>query len=236
MSLFLLKSILAIALLITGLSAALAMLISLGRAEKKASPATLRKVHRAAGYLFAVLLLVLVILGIKIFIGAGDTLSHRAVLHAFLALFLLFIFLLKIVLVRFYKSFLRIVPGLGMTVLVLVLVVFSVSAGYFLLRTALTSDPPSAAPSTPQVQGDADKGSDLFARNCVSCHYSDREDKKLGPGLKGLFQKGRLPLSGRAATEENVRHQMMRPFRSMPSFGSLTPQEVADLVAYLKTL
>jgi len=235
-SLFLLKSILAIALLITGLSAATAMLISMGRAEKKASPATLRKVHRAAGYLFALLLLVLAILGIKIFVGAGDTLSHRAVLHAFLALFLLFIFLLKIVLVRFYKSFLRTVPGLGMTVLVLVLVVFSVSAGYFLLRTALTSDPLSAAPSTSRLQGDADKGSDLFARNCASCHYSDREDNKLGPGLKGLFHKDSLPASGRTMNEENVRHQMMRPFRSMPSFGSLTPQEVADLVAYLRTL
>jgi len=236
MSVFLLKSILAIALLIAGLSAALAMLISLGRAEKKVSPTTLRKVHRAAGYLFALLLLALAILGTKIFIGAGDTLSLRAVLHAFLALFLLFIFLLKIVLVRFYKSFLRTVPGLGMTVLVLVLVVFSVSAGFFLLRTVLTSDPLAAASSMPALQGDADKGSDLFARNCASCHYSDREDKKLGPGLKGLFQKDRLPLSGRAATEENVRRQMMSPFRSMPSFGSLTPQEVADLVAYLKTL
>ena len=236
MSVFLLKSILAIALLIAGLSAALAMLISLGRAEKKVSPTTLRKVHRAAGYLFALLLLALAILGTKIFIGAGDTLSLRAVLHAFLALFLLFIFLLKIVLVRFYKSFLRTVPGLGMTVLVLVLVVFSVSAGFFLLRTVLTSDPLAAASSMPALQGDADKGSDLFARNCASCHYSDREDKKLGPGLKGLFQKDRLPLSGRTATEENVRRQMISPFRSMPSFGSLTPQEVADLVAYLKTL
>jgi cytochrome c2 len=236
MSLFLLKCILAIALLITGLSAAWAMSTSLGRAEKKASPIILRKIHRTAGYLFALLLLVLAILGIKIFVGAGDTLSHRAVLHAFLALFLLFIFLLKIVLVRFYKSFLRTVPGLGMTVLVLVLVVFSVSAGYFLLRTALASDPLSAAPSTPRLQGDAYKGSDLFARNCASCHYSDREDNKLGPGLKGLFHKDSLPASGRAMNEENVRHQMMRPFRSMPSFGSLIPQEVADLVAYLKTL
>lgn len=236
MSVFLLKSILAIALLVTGLSAATAMLISMGRAEKKASPITLRKIHRTAGYLFALLLLVLAILGIKIFIGAGDTLSHRAVLHAFLALFLVFIFLLKIVLARFYKSFLRIVPGLGMTVLVLVLVVFSVSAGYFLLRTAFTADPLLAAPSAPLLQGDADKGNDLFARHCASCHYSDREDNKLGPGLKGLFQKGRLPLSGRAATEENVRRQMVRPFRSMPSFGSLTAQEIADLIAYLKTL
>ncbi|OGD31743.1 MAG: hypothetical protein A2V45_15880 [Candidatus Aminicenantes bacterium RBG_19FT_COMBO_58_17] len=236
MSVFLLKSILAIALLITGLSAALAMLISMGRAEKKANPATLRKVHRVAGYLFALLLLVLAVLGTKIFVSSGDALSHRAVLHAFLALFLLFIFLLKIVLVRFYKSFVRIVPGLGMAVLVLFLVVFSVSAGYFLLRTALTADLMSAAPNTPLLQGDVNKGSDLFARHCASCHYADREDKKLGPGLKGLFQKNKLPLSGRAVTEENVRRQMLRPFRSMPSFGSLTQQEIADLVGYLKTL
>ncbi len=236
MSIYWLKSILAIALLVTGLSAALAMLISLGRAEKKASPITLRKIHRTAGYLFAFLLLVLAILGIRIFIGAGDTLSHRAVLHAFLALFLVFIVLLKIVLVRFYKSFLRTIPSLGMTVLVLLLVVFSVSAGYFLLRTAFASDPLSAAPGTPRLQGDAAKGSSLFVQDCASCHYSDKEDKKVGPGLKRLFRKGTLPLSGRAATEENVRRQMRRPFRSMPSFGSLAPQEVADLVAYLKTL
>jgi cytochrome c553 len=236
MSLFLLKFILAIALLITGLSAALAMLISMGRLEKKSSPATLRKVHRAAGYLFALLLLVLAILGTKIVVSAGDILSHRAVLHAFLALFLLFIFLLKIVLVRYYKSFLRIIPGLGMAILVLVLVVFSVSAGYFLLRTALTADPFSAASNTPLLQGDVNKGRDLFALHCAACHYADRGDAKLGPGLKGLFQKDLLPTSGRAVTEENVRQQLRKPFRSMPSFGSLTAQETADLVAYIRIL
>ena len=236
MSLFLLKSILAIALLITGLSAALAMLISMGRAEKKASPATLRRVHRATGYLFAVLLLVLAVLGTRIFIGSGDALSLRAVLHAFLALFLLFIFLLKVALVRFYKSFVRIVPGLGMTVLVLVLVVFSVSAGYFLLRTAQGADPLPAARPAPLLPGDVMNGRELFNRHCASCHFSDREDIKLGPGLKGLFTKVRLPASGREATEENVNRQMTSPFRSMPSFGSLSPQERADLVAYMRTL
>src|SRR4030042_1443455 len=176
MSVFLLKSILAIALLITGLSAALAMLISMGRTEKKANPATLRKVHRVAGYMFALLLLVLAVLGTKIFVSSGDALSHRAVLHAFLALFLLFIFLLKIVLVRFYKSFVRLVPSLGMTVLVLSLVVFSISAGYFLLRSAFAAAPLSAASHAPLLQGDTKRGSDLFAQHCASCHYAERED------------------------------------------------------------
>jgi cytochrome c2 len=236
MSIYLAKSILAVGLLIAGLGAALAMLISMGRTEKKASPATLRKIHRNAGYLFALILLVLAALGTGIFVRAGETLSLRAVLHAFLAFFLLFILFLKIILVRFYKSFLRIVPGLGMAVLILALVVFSVSAGYFLLRTALAADPLSAAADPPLLQGDAKKGSDLFSLHCAACHYTDREDSKLGPGLKGLFRKDSLPFSGRAVTEEAVRQQLREPFRNMPSFGSLTGQEVADLIAHMRAL
>jgi cytochrome c len=236
MSIYMLKSILAIALLVMGIGAALAMMISMGRAEKKASPSTLRKVHRTAGYLFGMLLLILAVLGAKIFVGAGDTLSLRAVLHAFLALFLLFILLLKIVLVRYYKSFLRMAPGLGMAVLVLLLVVFCVSAGYFLLRSAFASDPSSDVAAPPLLQGDASRGSGVFSLHCAACHYADKEDAKLGPGLKGLFQKDLLPASGRKATEENVRRQMSEPFRTMPSFGSLNAQEFADLVAYMRTL
>jgi len=236
MSLLLIKSILAIVLLVLGLSAALAMLISMGRPEKKASPATLRKVHRAAGYLFSLLLLVLAVLGTEIFVESGDALSLRAVLHAFLALFLLFILLLKILLVRYYKSFLRIVPGLGMAVFILVLVVFSVSAGYFLLRTAFAPDPPSAAPAPPPLQGDLNRGSGLFSLHCSACHYADREDSKLGPGLKELFQKDSLPVSGRKVSEDNIRLQLNQPFRSMPSFGSLKAQEISDLIVYMRTL
>jgi cytochrome c len=235
-SLFLIKSILASALLFSGLCAALAMLISMGRVEKKASPVALRKVHRASGYVFALLLLGLAIIGMEIFVESGDALSPRAVLHAFLALFLLFIFFLKIALVRFYRSFLRIVPGLGMAVLILALVVFFVSGGYFLLRTAFGPDSLSAAPAFPLLQGEAKKGSSLFSLHCAACHYADREDAKTGPGLKGLFQKGLLPASGRRATEPNIRQQLKEPFRSMPAFGSLSAQELSDLIAYLRTL
>jgi cytochrome c553 len=212
------------------------MLISMGRTEKRVSPAALRKIHRAAGYLFFLLLLGLSILGLGILADSGDALSTRAVLHAFLALFLLFIFLLKIGLVRYFKLFLRNVPSLGMAVLVLTLVVFSVSAGYFLLRAVLTDNSPSSVSAVPLLRGSADLGRESFARLCASCHNADSEEAKLGPGLKGLFQKDRLPASGRPATEENIRRQMTVPYRSMPSFGDLPAQEVADLVAYIGTL
>jgi cytochrome c2 len=236
MSVYTLKSILAVLLIASGLCAALAMLVSMGRAEKKASPATLRKVHRAAGYLFSLLLLVLSILGLGIFADSGDALSTRAVLHAVLALFLLFVFLLKIGLVRYFKLFLRHVPALGMAVLVLGLVVFSVSAGYFLLQAALTGSPPSPASAAPRLQGSIDLGRESFGRHCASCHNADSEESKLGPGLKGMFQKDRLPASGRPVTEENLRQQLAAPYRSMPAFGHLPEREVADLIAYLKSL
>jgi cytochrome c2 len=236
MSVYTVKSILAVFLVAAGLCAALAMLISTGRTEKKADPAKLRKIHRAAGYLFFLLLLALSILGGDIFIDSGDSLSTRAVLHAVLALFLLFIVLLKIGLVRYFRLFLRNVPGLGMAVLVLALVVFSVSAGYFLLRAALKDNPLPTAPSAPLLQGSPDSGRESFSRHCASCHNADSEEVKLGPGLKGLFRRDRLPASGRPATEENVRRQLTAPFRSMPFFGQLQAREVADLIAYLKSL
>jgi cytochrome c1 len=51
-----------------------------------------------------------------------------------------------------------------------------------------------------------------------------------------LFAKPSLPASGKPVTEENIRQQLVRPARSMPSFAGLTAQEVADLMAFLKTL
>jgi mono/diheme cytochrome c family protein len=236
MSVYTLKSILAIGLLLSGLGAALAMLISLGRTEKKASPAALRRIHRTAGYLFLLLLLGLSVLGMDIFVDSGQALSTRAVLHAFLALFLLFIVLLKIGLVRFFKSFLRMVPALGLAILVLSLVVFSVSAGYFLLGGLPSSKPASAASPAQRPPTAAGRGSLLFTQRCASCHFSDKEEVKVGPGLKGLFKKVLLPASGRPATRENIRRQFTHPYRSMPVFGSLSEQEIADLIAYLRTI
>jgi cytochrome c2 len=80
------------------------------------------------------------------------------------------------------------------------------------------------------------RGATLFQNKCVSCHYPDKERNKSGPGLKNLFQKENLPFSNKPATEANVLRQLERPALVMPSFPSLSEQERADLIAYLKTL
>jgi cytochrome c1 len=45
-----------------------------------------------------------------------------------------------------------------------------------------------------------------------------------------------LPSSGRPATLENVRSQIIKPYRSMPAFPDFSDEQMADLMAYLKIL
>ena len=84
----------------------------------------------------------------------------------------------------------------------------------------------------------ADEGSELFtSKGCSNCHHVDSRGTKIGPGLKGLFKRDKLPVSGREATEENIRKQLEAPYRNMPSFaGRLAEEQVNQLIAYLRTL
>jgi len=79
-------------------------------------------------------------------------------------------------------------------------------------------------------------GQALFEAKCAFCHYVDREETKIGPGLKGVLARPALPASGRPATADNIRSQLASPVGKMPAFTSLSQQEIADLLAYLKTL
>jgi len=88
-------------------------------------------------------------------------------------------------------------------------------------------------PETP-----AQTGSALFVeKGCTRCHYSGSKDTKMGPGLKGLFSREALPVSGRPANAKNVKKQLQDPYRAMPSFADhLTEAEINQLIAYLETL
>jgi len=237
-SIFLIKSILGIIFLLSGLVAIICMLTLMGRAEKKVSAAFLRKMHKISGFVFFALLLVISYFCLKYWAMVGDEISTRAVLHGVLAFGLLIILILKISIVQFYKQFIRFAPFLGMTVFCLAFVVFSTSGGYYFLRT-LYSNPEHVATSTgtqAQIQGRIDNGKILFQSKCSSCHYAEKEDKKHGPGLKNLLKNETLPYSGKPATVENVKQQLIKPILTMPSFTNLSEQELADLLAYLETI
>lgn len=86
------------------------------------------------------------------------------------------------------------------------------------------------------MKGDMAKGKDVFEQNCAVCHNSDSTDVKMGPGLKGLFKKGKLT-SGTAVSDASVRAKIDAGGNGMPSYKDiLSDTEKNDVLAYLKTL
>jgi mono/diheme cytochrome c family protein len=84
-------------------------------------------------------------------------------------------------------------------------------------------------------KGDPAKGKEVFEQ-CGVCHNADSDEKKMGPGLKGLFKKAKLA-NGKEPTEANVKAKINEGGGGMPAYNDiLTDQEKTDLLAYLKTL
>jgi mono/diheme cytochrome c family protein len=84
-------------------------------------------------------------------------------------------------------------------------------------------------------QGDVAKGKAVF-QQCSVCHRADSEQKKMGPGLKGLFKKAKLA-NGKKPTEVSVRAKIDAGGNGMPAYKDmLSDAEKDDLLAYLKTL
>ena len=52
-------------------------------------------------------------------------------------------------------------------------------------------------------KGDVEKGKEVF-QQCGVCHNADSSEKKMGPGLKGLFQVEKMA-NGKKPTDANVR-------------------------------
>src|ERR1043165_2023380 len=83
--------------------------------------------------------------------------------------------------------------------------------------------------------GDAAKGKAIFEQ-CSVCHNADSEERKMGPGLKGLFKREKL-VNGKKPTEANVKAKVEEGGNGMPAYKDmLSDGEKDDLIAYLKTL
>lgn len=79
-------------------------------------------------------------------------------------------------------------------------------------------------------------GRHLYQQSCAPCHDTHSVPGQNGPNLKGLLKKQFLP-SGLPANERFVRGTILNGRNMMPAVGgSLTPQQLDDLVAYLHTL
>src|SRR5205823_3035831 len=92
-----------------------------------------------------------------------------------------------------------------------------------------------SVPGLLAAKGDAEKGKEIFTQ-CGVCHNADSDEKKMGPGLKGLFKKDKLN-NGKKISEATIRTQIDEGGKGMPAYKDmLSDQEKDDLIAYLKTL
>jgi cytochrome c len=88
---------------------------------------------------------------------------------------------------------------------------------------------------TAAMAQDAKKGKDVFEQ-CSVCHNADSDEKKMGPGLKGLYKKAKMK-NGKAPSDATVGKIIDEGGNGMPPYADmLEKKDKADLLAYLKTL
>jgi hypothetical protein len=229
---FFTKSVLALVLAASALFALFTMLELMGRKEKKFNPKILRALHRINGAFFFLFFMFISYYCIKIMRGIGQELSVRATLHSLLSIATFLILCLKLLVIRFYRQYFSMAVPLGICVVLLALGTTATSAGYYFAMRGKVS-----VESSSSIQDKmSERGAIVFNKKCSDCHYTDKAETKIGPGLKGLFKQNKLPASGKPPTDENIRKQLKSPFNVMPSFQDLSEEEVESLVVFLKSL
>jgi mono/diheme cytochrome c family protein len=81
------------------------------------------------------------------------------------------------------------------------------------------------------------KGKDVFDKKCGVCHYANSDQKKIGPGLKGLGKRGTFTVNNNKVTDETLKTWIENGDSLMPPFKDvLDAQQIKDVIAYVKTL
>ncbi len=81
------------------------------------------------------------------------------------------------------------------------------------------------------------RGKSLFQQKCAVCHYDTSEQKKIGPGLKGISKRGTFSVNGNKITDDSLKSWIENGDQLMPPFKDvLEPAQMKDVIAYVKTL
>ncbi|RJQ49946.1 MAG: cytochrome c [Nitrospiraceae bacterium] len=257
MSIFFIKSILSLALVIVAAVDMLAMFEVFGRNERKYNPETLKKIHRAAGILYLIVFSVITFLCLRFIYLTKTELSVRGTFHGVFALAIVILMAVKVMYIRTYKQFYNHAKVFGVLIALFTFGTAGVSAGYYLLvsefgteksydriiqykeRAVMPKREKQDIRKQPAIMTDPEsigRGKNIFDSRCKFCHDAYSMDTVVGPGLKRILKNAELPASRRPATPENIREQFIHPFSRMPSFENLSDEEVEDIIAFLNTL
>ncbi len=80
-------------------------------------------------------------------------------------------------------------------------------------------------------------GRRVYDSYCDRCHAPYSSRGRQGPGMKGVFQRQYLPMSGMPANDDRVSDIVRMGRNKMPGYGQvLSQQQIGDLLAYMHTL
>src|ERR1035437_3336594 len=85
-----------------------------------------------------------------------------------------------------------------------------------------------AAAAAAAGKGDPAAGKQFFQKQCAVCHYADSQQKKMAPGLRGLFKKDKMESGGKKPTEANVRARIDEGGNGMPEYRNMISQAQKD--------
>lgn len=89
---------------------------------------------------------------------------------------------------------------------------------------------------TMSAAGDEVRGKAVYQRNCAICHHAASTAKKIGPGLKDVYERKTFG-DGRTVSDDNMRAWIEDGGKDMPQFkNTLKASQIRDLIAYLRTL
>jgi|SRR5579859_4433127 len=101
----------------------------------------------------------------------------------------------------------------------------------FLVWSAIIFAPFASRSHNVSTQASNDRGAAIVRKSCAVCHSVRPGETKVGPSLYGVLREG----SGHS--QQAVRQAIADGKGTMPAFKTkLQPDEIDDLIEYLKTL
>jgi hypothetical protein len=253
MSMYFLKSILSLVMILLVLLNVFTMLEAFGRGEKRYDVNKLKKIHRINGLVFLSIYFFITYFCLRSILSGQLELSPRSTMHAVFALAVILLLALKISFIEIYRQFYGKVLTIGPVIALIAFGMIGTSGGYYFLVTKFHTDTTfdeireykdkggqqEAEGKDIKMKTDQDavsKGKKLFDAKCIFCHDALSKNTVVGPGLKGVLKNEKLPVSDRPATPENIRSQLRAPFNKMPPFSNLKDEEVEEIIAFLNIL
>lgn len=81
------------------------------------------------------------------------------------------------------------------------------------------------------------RGKTIFQQKCSVCHYDTSDQKKIGPGLKGISKRGTFSVNGNKITDESLKNWIENGDQLMPPFkDTMEADQIKDVITYVKTL